>query len=261
MPGVHDHVIPDDATDATDAAHRCVAGDRPMLVWVLALAMALVVGGCGTTVSAGSELTVYVSAPLRGPDRPDGAEVVAGATRALEDAGGEAGGVPVTLEVLDDAEQLPPAAGGTGWSQAQVAANARAATEDSTAMAYIGELQSDATRVSAPITNEAGVLQISPGPVAAELLAEPGGNDVPEDFQPTGERTLGALVTPASIRSGSYRDYGYEAMALILDSIERAEDPLSRADVIAGFLTTVDRESRLGTYSVGPTGLAAFAGP
>ncbi|MGB2851449.1 MAG: hypothetical protein WBC01_07265, partial [Solirubrobacterales bacterium] len=98
MPGVRDHVIPD---DATDAAHRCVAGDRPMLVRVLALALAFVVGGCGTTVSAGSELTVYVSAPLRGADRPDGVEVVAGATRALEDAGDEAGGVPVTLEVLD----------------------------------------------------------------------------------------------------------------------------------------------------------------
>ncbi|MBK5117543.1 MAG: hypothetical protein JJE23_11570, partial [Thermoleophilia bacterium] len=57
MPGVHDTMIP---CDATDAAHRCVAGDRPMLAWVFALALAFVVGGCGTTVSAGSELTVYV---------------------------------------------------------------------------------------------------------------------------------------------------------------------------------------------------------
>jgi hypothetical protein len=236
-----------------------------MIRWdlaALALALVLVLPavGCGTTVDSGSELTVYVSAPLRGTDGPDGAAIAAGATRALEDAAGEAGGAPVQLEVLDDAERLPARAGGAGWTQAQVAANARTATEDSTAIAYIGELQSDATRVSAAITNEAGVLQISPGPVDPDLLTTPGGNDVPEEFQPTGERTLGALFTPASFESGRYRDYGYEAMALVLDSIDRAEDPLSRADVVAAFLATTDRQSRLGTYTVDPTGLAGFAG-
>lgn len=228
-----------------------------------ALALAIVISavGCGTTIDPGSELTVYVSVPLRGADGPAGAAVAAGATRALADAGGEAGGAPVKLELLDDTAPPAPGAGGTGWTQAQVAANARTATEDSTAIAYIGELRSDATRVSAPITNEAGVLQISPGPVALDLLARPGGNDVPEEFQPTGERTLGALFTPDSFRPGPFRDYGYEAMALVLDSIDRAEDPLSRADVVAAFLATTDRESRLGTYSVGPTGVAGLGRP
>jgi branched-chain amino acid transport system substrate-binding protein len=44
-----------------------------------------------------------------------------------------------------------------------VAANAKRAADDPTAMAYLGELDYGATAVSLPITNNAGVLQVSPG--------------------------------------------------------------------------------------------------
>ena len=42
---------------------------------------------------------------------------------------------------------------------------------------------------------------------------------------------------------GRYAAYGYEAMALILDSIDRASDPGDRASVIDAFFATSDRES------------------
>jgi len=244
------------APSVTEAGYRWIAGHRSFIsrFFVLAVLIVLVGSGCGGAAQEGSELTIYVSAPLGGEDREPGEAVADGATLALEEAGGEAGGVPVRVEVLD----LEP--GGEGWTQAQVAADARAATEDSTSIGYVGELDSDATRVSLAITNEAGVLQVSPGPVADQLLAEPGGEGVPREFQPSGERTLVALVSESEQRpsEGEWRERGAAAMALILDAIGRAADPLSRPSVVDAALGTTERESPLGTYSVGPTGRAEF---
>lgn len=246
----------------TDVAYRWIAAHRDLLgrFLVLVLAVTVVGAGCGTTVQEGSELTVYASLPLSGPEGEDGRETAAGIERALEQAGEEAGGVPIRLEVLDD---TAPAAGDGArrWTQTQIAANARTATQDSTTVAFIGELSSDATRVSAPITNEAGVLQLSPGLVERDLLAEPGGNDVPSETQPAGERTLGTVFdrdVDAELRPGP-AVYGAEAMALILDSIDRAEDPLDRASVNAAFYATQGRDSELGTYTIDPIGQAAFS--
>ena len=55
-------------------------------------------------------------------------------------------------------------------------------------------------------------------------------------------------------RPGRYAAYGYEAMAVILDSIERASDPTDRAAVIDAFFATAERDSVLGTYSIDELG-------
>ncbi|HKJ37128.1 MAG TPA: hypothetical protein VKA36_11215 [Solirubrobacterales bacterium] len=220
---------------------------------------ALVIGACGSTVQEGSELTVYASAPLAGPDARVGRALVDGMEDALAEAGGEAGGAPITLEVLDDTS--PPAGGGPRvWTQAQIGANARAAAEDSVSIAYLGEAAPSATRLSAPITNEAGIPQISPGPVDPAVLAEPGGNDVPPEFQSSGERTVIALGEPGErLDPDGAEAAGREAMALLLDAIGRAVNPLDRASVTAALLDTSGRTSPLGTYSISPTGQAGFA--
>ena len=264
-----DHAIRYDADvlaalpPARGAAHGWVAAHRDLLgrflVLVLAVSIAGFGAGCGSTVQDDSQLTVYVSAPTTGEDAAAGKGVLKGAEQALADAGGEAGGAPVTLVALD-------AADGSTWTQAGLAANAREATQDSTSIAYIGELDSDATRLSVPITNEAGLLQVAPGPVAPDLLVEPGGNDVPADIQTTGERTLGTIfpdldrVDTNPTVELPFKQLGYESMAVILDSIDRAEDPLSRADVVAAFLATADRPSELGgSYTIAPSGAAVYA--
>jgi predicted DCC family thiol-disulfide oxidoreductase YuxK len=241
-----------------DAAYRWVAAHRELLgrFLVLLLAVSVVgVAGCGSTVQGDSKLTVYVSLPLSGEQAKAGEAMAAGAEQALADAEGTAGEASVELVTLDDSD-------GPRWTQASVAANARDATQDSTSIAYIGELDSDATRISTPITNEAGLLQVAPGPVAESLLIEPGGSDVPSGIQTTGNRTLGALwkAGEGAEQPGDAADIGYEAMALVLDSIDRAEDPLSRADVVAAFLATTGRDSRLGTYTIGNDGAAIFSG-
>ena len=224
-------------------------------------AAALAVAGCGSTVQGDSELVVYASLPTSGKDADYGKAMAAGAEQALDDAGGEAAGAPVSLEVLDDAD-------GATWTQSSVAANARNATQDSTSIGYIGEFDSRATAISAPITNEAGLLQLSPVGVPEDLLVA-AGSDVPADIQTTGDRTLGALfpsnahaaviVPEGQAEDSDYFDYGHESMALVLDSIDRAEDPLSRADVVAAFLATTDRTGKTGTYTIGTDGAAIYS--
>jgi branched-chain amino acid transport system substrate-binding protein len=324
---------------------------------VLAVLAALGLAGCGSS-SGEPILTVYLSAPRSGPVAGDGRDVAEGARRALEDAGAEAGGQTVKLEVLDDA-------GPAGATGAHAGANARTATGDSTAIAYIGELDSGTTRTSLPITNEAGLLQVSPGASAVDLTrVAPGSDEVPDATQPSGVRTFGRVIpsdtaqgaaaagvtadrgiervrtvgsggaygealrsgfesvdrAPAIIHSGpadalyvvaaSFVDiratgpifgadaqifgsppdtvlppraiivsgtqapsqlpggepaglgrhpgrfaaYGYEAMAVVLDSIDRAGDPLDRGSVVDAFFATSDRDSVLGRYSIDEVG-------
>jgi branched-chain amino acid transport system substrate-binding protein len=280
---------------------------------------------------------------------------------ALADAGGEAAGVEIEAVYLDDTAR-DPAAGQVDWSPVKAAANARAAIQDSTAIAYLGDLESGATRASLPVTNEALLLHVSPASSAVDLVAPELGSDEVPDVQASGERNFGRVI-PAddvqgaaaaewaevlgaervSLRSdhtrfaralvdgfelaapgaavsasagttylagrprphggreigsdaylsppgqklpeyvtsaaldvsqlppagenfvrrfadeygrkpGRYAAYGYEAMAVILDSIERADDPGDRTAVVNAFFDTTERESVLGTYSIDEVG-------
>jgi branched-chain amino acid transport system substrate-binding protein len=157
---------------------------------VLACAVAAA-SGCGATADdeAHGPLTVYVSVPLRGPSAAAGRDIRDGAKLALDDAGGTAGEDEVELRVLDDA-------GPRGWTPGAVGAAARKASEDTSAIAYIGDFESGATRISLPITNQAMVPQVSPASTALDL-ATPGpdaGSEVPELLQPTGERTFVRVI-------------------------------------------------------------------
>ena len=341
--------------------------------------------GCetpGSGIQAGEHVTVYVSMPLRGPGEVDGRDVVRGAKLALADAQGRVGELAVRAVYLDDTSGRGARA---RWSQAVAAANARNAAEDSSAIAYLGDFDSGATRASLPITNEARMLQVSPASAAVDLV-QPflgAGDRVPEEVQATGERTFGRvipsdevqaeaaagwakrlgarrvgtvsdgsefgqtmvrafrqslqgtrltggrddllyygggpermpadltqiptdavmasdallvhstsrpahglLVTSAAqdpsqlppdgerfvsaftkrygLQPGRYAVYGYEAMAVVLDSIQRAGDQGDDRDaVVDAFLETNDRDSVLGAYSideVGDTTLGRLAG-
>ena len=301
---------------------------RARLTALLGASALAILTGCSATggsVESDSRATVYVSVPLSGSSAADGHDVVLGAKLALAAAGGRAGELPVEARYLDEGS----ASGATPrWSPAQAAANARRAVEDSTAIAYLGDFDSGATRSSLPITNEAHLLQVSPASTAVDLVQPfPGSDDVPE-VQPSGDRTFGRVipddealadarrawakelgtqrigvlypgddaaslarhgdrfvVSPAQDPSelpssrqtftheyrkhygtspGPYSAYGYEAMSVILDSIERAGDEGDqRQPVIDSFFDTTDRRSILGTYSidsVGDTTLGRLAG-
>ena len=227
----------------------------------VAVAVALVVtaagAGCassGTAEPGKATLTIYVSAPLTGPGREDGRAAMRGAREALAEAAGEAGGYDVAAKYLDAAgrNEAP-------FDAVTAAANARTAAEDSTTIAYIGELYSGATRTSLPITNSAGILQVAPGSGAADLvLADPTGEEVPLEVQGTGERTYAQLAPTygPDERPGSldFERLGYEAVASVLAAIDRAEDPADRGSVIDAYFDGTERDSRLGRYRIIDTG-------
>lgn len=113
---------------------------------LIACALAALIGGCGGDggVSSGATVSVYVSAHL-----------CAGAKRELAPEEGRAGSVRIRVVCLASERD------GNGLSLAAIGANARRATEDSTAMAYIEGPNSDAARFSRPIVESAGIAWIS----------------------------------------------------------------------------------------------------
>jgi ABC-type branched-subunit amino acid transport system substrate-binding protein len=131
---------------------------------------------------------VYVSLPLTGPRGFDGRDAANGARLALEQAGGKAGDLEVEAEFLDDAN-------GKAWDPVAVGANARMATQDSSAVAYIGELDSQPTRMSMPITNEASLVQVSPTAGAVDLTGPAEGYpDSPDRYRPSGQASFARIV-------------------------------------------------------------------
>ncbi len=133
-------------------------------------------------------MRVYVSLPLTGPRAPLGNDAADGARLALEQAGEEAGTLEVEASFLDDAD-------GTAWDPVAVGANARRAAQDSSAVAYIGELDSEPTRASVPITNDAGIVQISPTAGAVDLTRSAAGvADSPDRYQPSASPTFARIV-------------------------------------------------------------------
>ncbi len=99
-----------------------------------------------------------------------------------------AGTLEVEASFLDDAK-------GAAWDPVAVGANARSAAQDSSAVAYIGELDSEPTRASVPITNDAGIVQISPTAGAVDLTHSAEGiADTPDRYQPSGQPTFARIV-------------------------------------------------------------------
>ena len=176
---------------------------------IVSAAMALVLGSCaaGSSPSSGARLTVYVSVPLSGSQAANGRAFAGGALLALRENGGKAAGLPVHAVTLDDAT-----AG--GWDPVQVAGDARQAAEDSTSIAFLGELDPAATKISEPITSQAGILQISP--------------------QSLGERARSTPARRLRARfdgSASAAAMGFAAMRETVSAIDHADEPTDRASV------------------------------
>jgi branched-chain amino acid transport system substrate-binding protein len=158
-------------------------------------AAATVLAGCGgvgvsgANEATGNQLAVYSSLPLQGPAAASSAEIVDGERLALAHAGGHVGKFKVGYVSLDDANpqsgKLDPEATST---------NAKTAAQDTSTIAYLGELGSAATAVSLPLINAAGILQVSPSsPYVGLTSSLDAGQDEPERFYPSGKRSFGRL--------------------------------------------------------------------
>ena len=121
---------------------------------------AVALAGCSTNSSnntavivKGDTLTIYATQPP-GTDTAVDADVLDAEKLALQQAGSKSGKFTLRLKVLHD---------GT------VSADARTAISDNTAIAYLGEVPPGTSGASVQITNQLGLLQISPTDTAIYL--------------------------------------------------------------------------------------------
>ena len=85
-----------------------------------------------------------------------------------------------------------------------IASNARVATQDTSTIAYIGELDSAATAVSLSFVNGAGILQVSPAsPYVGLTSSLDAGQDEPERFYPSGQRTFARLMPGDEVQAAA----------------------------------------------------------
>jgi branched-chain amino acid transport system substrate-binding protein len=154
-------------------------------------------GASNTPAGTGAKVVdIYSSLPMRGPSAGDTLALTNGIRLALAQADGRAGRFTVEYTPLDDS------VGATGWDAAQTAADARKAAADPRAVYYIGEFDDEASEVSMPILNEAGIAQVSPANTYAGLtIGQPGSASNLPPYAPTGTRTYLRIVPTESVQS------------------------------------------------------------
>jgi branched-chain amino acid transport system substrate-binding protein len=151
----------------------------------------------GTSSSSGGTADVYSSLPLQGASKDQTNAMVQGIQLALEQSGGKSGSTTIKYESLDDST----AAAGN-WDPQQSAANARKVAQDKKAIAYIGEFNSGASKVTIPILNAVGIGQISPANTYVGLTTNEPGTEKgePDKYYPTGKRTYARIVPRDTIQ-------------------------------------------------------------
>jgi len=182
------------------------------LVWGgLLAALTMFVAACGGSDSGsssssggGKNLTIYSSLPLQGASRPQSLDVINGEKLALKQRGGKAGKYTIKYVSLDDST-----ASAGKWEAGQTSSNARKAAQDKSAIAYLGEFNSGASAISIPVTNEAGILQVSPSNTQLGLTKSGPGATAgePQKYYPSGPRNYGRVVPVDTIQGAAQAQY------------------------------------------------------
>ncbi len=176
---------------------------RRALTSCACISLAAALAGCTTAASStvsvtGKTLTIYSSNPASNPapaaSGQQASDVLSAERLALEQAGGQVGTFKVVLKPL------------TGTTFTEFTDNARTAVKDSSTIAYLGELAPGTSyAASVPITNELGILQVSPGDTAIELTqstpAVPSAPNHAYPFLKTYGRTFGRVVPSAALEA------------------------------------------------------------
>ena len=187
-------------------------------------AVAILLAGCGAASSAsnsaatvsGTTLDIVASQPPGSTGGQVATDVLNAERLAFSQSGGKVGQYQLRFVVAH---------------QAEVSDDARAAISDTKAIAYIGEIAPGTSGVSVQITNELGMLQVSPSDTAAFLThATPGAPGSPNHYYPA--------------RS----TYGQTFARLVPTTLAEASAIVARMK--AENLTSVDVEHDTSTYGV-----------
>lgn len=165
------------------------------LLLIAACSTAPLLAGCGAATPSsakaplGKDLVVYSSLPLAGATEAAASEIVAGERLALAAVHHRVGRFRIGLISLNDA-------GPKGvWEPGLTAKNASTATGNEKTIAYIGDYNSGASAVSLPLTNQAGIPQVSPrSPYIGLTSSFYAGQGDPERFYQTGRRNFVRLL-------------------------------------------------------------------
>lgn len=136
-----------------------------------------------------STIRIYTSWPLQGSMQPEGESMLAAARLALDHYradhnGAGPAGFNVEIVATDDAS---PTTG--SWDGTIEAGNAQRCVNDPLCMVYFGTYNSGAAMVSSPITNQAGIAQITPANTYPGLT-KPWAPGEPGIYRPSGVPTF-----------------------------------------------------------------------
>src|SRR5581483_9461240 len=178
---------------------------RAISVGCALLAAALVIAACGSSKSSssassgagssgssggssgGNTVDVYSDLPLKGAVSAQTVPALNGEKLALTQAGYKAGQWKINFISLDDSTATSP----TNYDLNVCQANARKAATDPKAVYLVGPFNSGCAKVEIPITNQAGLAQVSPANTYPGLTTnEPGtAPGEPTKYYPAGTRT------------------------------------------------------------------------
>jgi branched-chain amino acid transport system substrate-binding protein len=162
------------------------------------------------TDTSKGEIKLYSSWPMSGASEQIGGDSAAAVQFAVDIWGGAAGGFAITYEALDDGL----AANNGAWDAAKEAENAARVVNDENAVAYIATYNSGAAEAAIPITNEAGLAQISPANTAVQLTKESEANPpgYPDVLYPTGVRNYMRVVPADDLQGAAGANYAVNTL-------------------------------------------------
>jgi branched-chain amino acid transport system substrate-binding protein len=156
-------------------------------------------GGSSSSGSSGSNtIDIYSDLPLDGAVTAQTMPALNGEKLALQQAGYKAGQWKVNFISLNDATATSP----TNYDLPTCQENARRAATDPKAVYLVGPFNSGCAEVEIPITNEAGLAQVSPANTYPGLTTNDPGTQPgePGKYYPTGKRTYLRIVPRDTIQ-------------------------------------------------------------
>lgn len=162
--------------------------DRRKFLTVAGSGALLGLAGCSGCKGSGNSVKIVSSLPRTGSAQGQTDTIVNGIKMAIDDYNGEVAGMKIAYQDMDDAT----AAQGQ-WDAGKEADNAREAVGDKNVMVFIGPYNSGASKVSQPILNEAGLVQISPAATWPGLTKKVPGDEAsgePDIYRKSGKPTF-----------------------------------------------------------------------
>lgn len=157
-------------------------------------------------------IKIYSSWPLSAAYEQIGGDFSESVRLAMDLWGNAAGGYALEYVPLDDGI----AANNGSWDGVLEAENAAQAISDEDCMVYLGTYNSGAAMVSIPLTNEAGLAQISPANTAVQLTKESEFNEpgYPDVLYPTGKRNFMRVIPSDDLQGASGANYAATDLGL-----------------------------------------------